>query len=164
MALIIFASLGSIVTFVGWIRVSWLWVWWVMFLVFRTLFIFIIFFDFGFAVIAVIIWIRFVLAHIFAAIAAIRQIRFAWWRVYKWWVWIQVRWYLRFSFLIWWFRWLCLRSGLQRSCFNRNWVQLWRCSVCCVCINRSWFQRWLTHWNISAPKVLIFYPNLTSVL
>ena len=156
MALLILASLASIVTFVRQTIISRGLVWWVLFLEFPTTFLCIKFLYFRFTVIDI-----------------SRQIRFLWLWVWQWWVWFQVRWYVRFPFSFWiicwacwrlcwscWqLRWSCLWCGVWHFCSDQNRVNWWRCFVGIVRINRSRFQSWSTHWNILAPKLLIFPPN-----
>ena len=85
-----FSSLAYIVTVVGPIRISQQWVWRVLFILFLTIFLFIVFLSVGFSIIAI-----------------IQQIRFSWWWMWQWWVWIRFRWYVPFYFFYLRFRWLC---------------------------------------------------------
>ena len=146
----LFVSLTYIVSVAGKIRIALQRVWRILFLVFPTLFLCITFLSFGFTVISI-SW----------------KIRFAWWWVWQLWVWLWVIWYVQFSFLLWIIRWLCwkflclcLWRGFWSFSLDRNRVNWWHFSVRSVCTNRIQVQRWSTHWNILAPKFLIFPPIL----
>ena len=161
MDLLVFLSLASIVTVIGQIRIAQQSVWRVLFRVF-PINVYIVFIAFVFSVFAVIRQIILFLASIFSAFSVIGWIRFAQWWVSWRWVRLWILWYVRFTFLLWQFCWLCQWRGIWRFCSNRSQVQLWCCYVCCVCTNRSRFQRWWTYQKLLVPKVLIFSPNFRS--
>ena len=153
---LLFTLLVFVVTVVGQIRISWRWFLQVLFILFLTLFLRIVF---------LFVW--------FTVIGIISRIIFVQWWVWRWWFWLQVRWYMWFYFSICWIywscwiirwscrriRWLCQRCGFWIFCPDRNQVNLWRCSVGHFCTKRSRVQRWSTHRNILAPKILILPPS-----
>ena len=78
--------------------------------------------------------------------------------VWRWWVWLLVIWYVRFSMRF--DKSVGCVSGLMSSFFlNRIWVQMWRYFISCVCTNRSHVQRWSTHRNVLGLKFLIIPQN-----
>ena len=99
-----FTLFAYVVTVFRRIIITQRWVWRVLFLVFLNLFLCIAF---------LFVW--------SAVIGIIRRIRFVQWWVWQWWVLLQVHWYVRFSFSLWWIRCLCWR--LHWSCWK----------FCCSC-------------------------------
>ena len=136
----------SIINVVGLIKIAWWWAWRVLFLVFPTLFLLIVF---------IFTW--------FTGISIIQMIRFFRWWVWRWWVFIRVPWYVHFPF--------CSSQSVVRVSgvgsgnifFNWSRVNWWRCSIVCVRTNRSQVQRWSNDGIILASNIFIcqyFSPSL----
>ena len=134
------------VNFVGKIRITQLWLWQVLFLVFSMLFIFIV-----------------SLAFIFAVFFFIWRIRFTWSVVWRWCVWLWVLWnvpFYWFLFAFWWFCLSCFLFWVYHFCTKKESGPNVIFFIFSVCVNRSQLQRWSTHWSVLALEFLVFFPNL----